>query len=92
MTNQDFKLCADGGLQDHVRRFTSGYKTETLRTIRDAFARYLAIGRLTFSPNIAGLFAEVYNPTVSLEENKHNIEAAIGALDSIIIKETEQPA
>ena len=82
--NQDFQLCADGGLQDRVREFTKGYKVETLQIISTAFTKYLSTGVMPFAPNIAGMFAEVYHPMQSHDDNMHNVEVARDTLVSII--------
>lgn len=82
--NQDFQLCADGGLADRVREFTKGYQKDTLKTIHAAFDKYLKFGVMPFTPNIAGVFAEVYNPMQSKDDNAHNIEVARDTIFSII--------
>ena len=82
--NKDFELCADFGLADRIRKITTGYDKDTLQKIHAAFDKYLKFGVMPFTPNIVGIFAEVYNPKQSKEANAHNIEVARDTLFSIM--------
>ena len=76
MRNQDFQLCAEGGLQDAIN--ASVTNPETRKMVADALQRYLDIGRMVATPAAVGVFVLAYSP--DRETNRRFIQVAIDTL------------